>query len=168
MSSIHSDITGQTYDIPPDMFGMAIRSCISRGNKRFKEKRWHFELIDRIKRQCLEEKCEIIDCVDSHDLATGFCGFRIQTLSGRISIIVNDCDMVELLTQMKEGEHRHFTNKPGEDNDYYNPWFEPDGPWMNEILRVKRIMDNPPLTASQKRKLRAKRAKKRVELNKHI
>ncbi len=152
-------ITGKVIKIPQNE-GLLI-PLIERGNQRYRKTYWHFELIEQIFNQCKKCGMDVCRIEDPGYIMMGYCGFKIQTISGNISIIVNESGMIELLTQMKEGEHRRFVSGNQEENDNYNPWFEIGDSWMEEITRVHNLMNQPQviLSKSQKRRLRARRSK---------
>lgn len=159
---MYSVIINQIVEIPQNpLYAVAVASAIRRGNKRFVDEYWHFELIEQVFNQCKKQKMNVIREDELEYLMSGYCGFKIQTLSGKMSIIVNESGMIEILTQMKEGEHRRFTSGDRDENDNYNPWFNPEDSWMDEIKRVHEIMNHPAvvLSKSQKRRLRAKQSK---------
>lgn len=158
--TVRSDILGHDVSVydPSPMFTLLMIESVKRGNKRFKEHHDDFELLELVKKNCYDAGLEIVKSKDKTKLLDGYCGFTIQTSSGVISVIVNECHKIELLPYFNEGETRMFTGggNPYEGGQHYNPWFTKDEDWLTEIKRVVDIMNKPKqkLTKTQRRRFR--------------
>lgn len=158
--TVYSHIVGRNvcFDDPNPNFNSIMAMYVERGNKRFKEHHEDFELLQLVRTSCLNAGLKIREREDKNQILDGYCGFMIQTASGEISVIVNECHKIELLPYFNHGESRMFTGggNPYEDGMHYNPWFTKDEDWLTEIKRVADIMNKPKqkITKTQRRRFR--------------